>query len=215
MELTLLFVVTGHNKGDKLMRAARYAGTQGGTVMMGRGQSGNRILDFLALGDEGREILWIITEESELQRIKFAITDAAKEDQKTNGYLIELNVNQFMKSGQSVTGGEKMDHRNATHELLTVIVNTGYADDVMDAVRKKGAPGGTVISAHGTAKEGDASFFGIEIVPEKEMLVILCEKTQSETILNTLKTLPCLQEQGIGIAFSMDVRNYTTLGGKK
>ncbi|MDR1835931.1 MAG: hypothetical protein LBQ96_09040 [Fusobacteriaceae bacterium] len=219
MELTLLLTLTGHDQGDRLMKAARYAGTGGGTVLMGRGQSGNRILDFMALGDEGREILWIIAEKSELPRIKFAIADAASENKKSKGTMMELEVNRFMRSGNPETGGKEMvqdeERKDATHELLAVILNDGYADEVMELFRKNGAAGGTVIKAHGTAKEGDALFFGVEIVPEKEMLLILCEKAKTEEILQALNSLPFWKEQGMGIAFTMDVNHYTSIGGKR
>ena len=62
-----------------------------------------------------------------------------------------------------------------THELIVVIVNKDFADDVMHAARKAGAGGGTVINARGTAREEDAKFFGVQIVPEKEMLMILVD----------------------------------------
>ncbi|MDR1832006.1 MAG: hypothetical protein LBQ97_04640 [Fusobacteriaceae bacterium] len=218
MGLTLLLTVVGYNQGDRLMKAARYAGTGGGTVIMGRGPSGNRVLDFLALGDEGREVLWIVAGEEELRRIRFAIADAASEDKKTRGWFIELDVNRFIRMRDAETGGNEVQTKEkgeATHELLAVIMNDGYAEDAMEAVRKKGAPGGTIIKAHGTAKEGDALFFGVEIIPEKEMLLILCEKTQTKEIIDTLQNLPFLREQGMGIAFTMDAKNYTTFGAKK
>lgn len=102
---------------------------------------------------------------------------------------------------------------SATHELISVIVNAGYADDIMAAARKAGAPGGTVINARGTGREEDVKFFGITIVPEKELILILVPKEQSPTILNAVKSVPCLAQPGIGIAFCMDVESFATLGG--
>ena len=60
--------------------------------------------------------------------------------------------------------------------------------------------------------EEDVKFFGITIVPEKEMLIILAEKEKEESILEAIRTLPCLQEKGSGITFCSDVNNFTTLG---
>ena len=83
----------------------------------------------------------------------------------------------------------------------------------MAAARKAGAPGGTVINARGTGREEDVKFFGITIVPEKELILILVPKEQSPTILNAVKSVPCLAQPGIGIAFCMDVGSFATVGG--
>ena len=99
-------------------------------------------------------------------------------------------------------------------ELITVILNKGYADDAMAVARKAGAGGGTVISARGTAKESDAKFFGMHIVPEKEMLLIVVEQEKMDAVLEAIRTLPCLAEPGSGIAFCSGVDDFTLLGRK-
>ncbi len=58
------------------------------------------------------------------------------------------------------------------YTLITVIVNSGYAEAVMAAARSGGASGGSILNARGTGTEEDVKFFGITLVPEKEMLLI-------------------------------------------
>ena len=57
------------------------------------------------------------------------------------------------------------------HEAIFCIVNSGYSDVVMEAAKKLGARGGTVINARGTAPKDAESFFGITIQPEKEIVI--------------------------------------------
>ncbi len=101
-----------------------------------------------------------------------------------------------------------------SYQVIHVIVNKGYAEDVMAAARKAGAGGGTVLSARGTAKEGDAKFFGSDIVPEKDMLIILVTREQKESIMNAIKELPCLQKSGAGIVYCIEAEDFTVLGKK-
>ena len=82
----------------------------------------------------------------------------------------------------------------------------------MAAARKAGAGGGTILSARGTAKEGDAKFFGMEIVPEKEMLMILVPSAKKTEILDAVKSLPCFEKAGSGIIFSNEVESFSVLG---
>ena len=48
-------------------------------------------------------------------------------------------------------------------EMIIAICNKGYADEVMDAARKGGATGGTVVNAKGTASEHEKKFYGMFI----------------------------------------------------
>ena len=98
------------------------------------------------------------------------------------------------------------------YEMINIIVNKGYAEDAMAAARKAGAGGGTILSARGTAKEGDAKFFGMEIVPEKEMLMILVPSAKKTEILDAVKSLPCFEKAGSGIIFSNEVESFSVLG---
>ena len=98
--------------------------------------------------------------------------------------------------------------------LISVILNKGYADDAMEAAREAGAGGGTVINARGTAREDDEKFFGVHIVPEKEMLVMVVEEDKKTAVLNAIRDLKCLSEPGSGIAFCSSVDDFTLLGKK-
>ena len=100
------------------------------------------------------------------------------------------------------------------YQMINVIVNKGYAEDAMAAARKAGAGGGTIIGARGTAKEGDAAFFGMKIVPEKEMLMILVPDEKKSAIVEAITALPCFAEAGSGIIFCNEAQDFTVLGKK-
>ena len=82
----------------------------------------------------------------------------------------------------------------------------------MAAARKAGARGGTIMHARGTGKEEDVQFFGIQLVPEKEILVVLVETNTAETILEAVKSVPCLSRPGSGIAYCTPVEQHIVLG---
>ena len=91
------------------------------------------------------------------------------------------------------------------HEVIFCIVNIGYSDAVMDAAKKAGARGGTIINARGTgAKEAEA-FFGITVEPEKEIVMILGPAADKDAVLQHLYDEVGLHTQGQGIAFSLPV----------
>jgi nitrogen regulatory protein PII len=91
------------------------------------------------------------------------------------------------------------------YEVIFVIVNAGFSDDVMSAARECGAKGGTVINARGTAKEEAEKTYGIVIEPEKEIVLILVDKDIKEAILHSIYKKVGLNSPGQGIAFCLPV----------
>jgi nitrogen regulatory protein PII len=212
---SLIAGIVPHNKGDSFMQAAKKAGAGGGTVVMARGYSKSPLLNLLCLGDIDLEIVYIIVDKPQRGAIFDALVSHTQQEKPGFGVLYEIDVTKFIRNGILNVSEKENDMREAPYELITVIVNKNYADDAMAAARKAGAGGGTIVYAHGTGKEEDAKFFGVTIVPEKEMLMILSEREKAGAVVEAIRALPCLSEPGIGIAFSTDVTSFTVLGKKK
>ena len=56
----------------------------------------------------------------------------------------------------------------------------------MDAARAAGAGGGTVIHAKGTGMEGAAKFMGIDLVNEKELVLIVSRTSEKNAIMKAI-----------------------------
>ena len=212
----LIISIVPHNSGEIITNAANLAGSRGGTILMGRGTAENSIIQLLGLGDKSKDIVYILVEEEICQNVLVKIKESTQ-NKKNFGIVFTIDINNFLRSGSIKNlenenlGVEKM---NDSYEMINVIVNKGYAEDAMAAARKAGAGGGTIINARGTAKEGDAKFLGIEIVPEKEMLLILVPKDKKDEIIKAISELPCLNKAGSGILFTNSANNFTVLGKK-
>lgn len=212
----LIISIVPHNSGEIITNAAKLAGSRGGTILMGRGTAENSIIQLLGLGDKSKDIVYILVEEEICQNVLDKIKESTQ-NKKNFGIVFTIDINNFLRSG-SIKNLENenlgVEQMNDSYEMINVIVNKGYAEDAMAAARKAGAGGGTIINARGTAKEGDAKFFGIEIVPEKEMLLILVPKDKKDEIIKAISDLPCLNKAGSGILFTNSANNFTVLGKK-
>lgn len=49
--------------------------------------------------------------------------------------------------------------KTRNHEVIFAIVNSGFAEDVMEVAREQGVKGGTILNARGVAREEAAQFF--------------------------------------------------------
>ncbi|MBR1582770.1 MAG: hypothetical protein IJ663_03380, partial [Spirochaetales bacterium] len=115
----------------------------------------------------------------------------------------------------ALLGSKGEDGMATKWKMITIIVNVGYADDIMDAARRAGAGGGTITHARRTASPEDVRFLGVPLVPEKEMIMILCESEKTDTIVNAIASLECLDEPGIGILYTQGVSDFMNLGSGK
>ena len=217
MSYKLLVSIVPHDSGELISNAAKTAGAGGGTIVMGRGTASNGVLQLLGLGDTSKDIVYIVLEEEKYADVKEAVITAS-ETKKHFGVLFTLAVGDFVKAGNDKSiksetkGGNSM--ATSSYQMINIIVNKGYAEDAMAAARSAGAGGGTIINARGTAKEGDAAFFGMKIVPEKDMLMILVPSDQKDAIVQAIKELPCFAEAGSGIIFCNEAQDFTLLGKK-
>ena len=193
----LLIAIVNRGHAERFFAIARKEGASGGTIIPAKGTASNSILAALGLGDTSKEIVLILLDETLAHNI---INSIRKED-KIQGVVALL--------------GEEENNMDNKWKMITVIVNTGYADDIMDAARKAGATGGTVTHARGTGTAEDAHFLGVTIVPEKEMIMILAESDKSQAIVDAISSLKCLDEPGIGIIYTQDVKEFKNLNTKK
>ena len=100
------------------------------------------------------------------------------------------------------------------HEVIFAIVNSGFAEDVMDIAREQGARGGTILNARGVAREDAAAFFGITIHAEKEILMMVVEKDIRDNVLNAIYREMGMAKAAQGIAFSLPVSDVAGLAQK-
>ena len=217
----LLVVITEKHRCDAVMAEARKAGADGGTIMFGMGTAENKWLRLLGLDDVEKELLWSLMPAPLTRKVMTALHDAPCLA-STRGVMFTLDVSSALHlcgspllSASSLEENMSAQKDTPAYELISVIVNSGSADQVMDAAREAGATGGTVINARGTARPEDAPFFGITLVPEKELVIILCPSKDTESIMARILKEFRNAERGTGIAFHMPVSSFEMLGAKK
>ena len=97
------------------------------------------------------------------------------------------------------------------HEVVFAIVNSGYAEEVMDVAREQGVRGGTILNARGVVREEAAAFFGITLHQEKEILMMVVEKSIRDNVLNAIYKQMGMAKKARGIAFSLPVSDVAGL----
>ena len=90
-------------------------------------------------------------------------------------------------------------------DLIVTVVNKGFAEEVVNAAKKAGAEGGTIINGRGTGIHENMKLFGIPIEPEKEIVLTIIDRTKTENVLIAIRNAVDLNKPGMGVAFVLEI----------
>lgn len=93
-------------------------------------------------------------------------------------------------------------------KAVYIVVNAGFAEDIVEMTRKVGAAGATIVNARG-AGPVQQEIMGISIDVEKEMVLILAEEDTAEKILAVVKEKAGSKSPANGFCFTMPVARAT------
>lgn len=94
-------------------------------------------------------------------------------------------------------------------KLIVALTEDSITDKIVEAARKKGATGSTVISsAHGEGMEVAKTFLGLSLETQRDVILLLVEEHMCRDILETMEVVGEFEANpGSGIAFSIDVED--------
>ena len=94
-------------------------------------------------------------------------------------------------------------------KLIIALTEDSITNKVVEAARKKGATGSTVISsARGEGIEVAKTFLGLSLETQRDVILLLVEEHMSRDILETIEQVGEFEAHpGNGIAFSVDVED--------
>lgn len=90
-------------------------------------------------------------------------------------------------------------------ETIICIANAGFSGEVMDAARKEGATGGTILHARGTARKKAEEEFKITVNPEKDFILIVVRADLKDNIMKSIYEHAGLNTDANCVAFSLPV----------
>lgn len=183
-----------------LISIVKKAKISGATYFHGRGTAPNLFLQKIGVGTIKKSIVFSVVQEKDVASITKELTFLAEKEHDCTGIVFTLAMEK--KNMATKTG----------FTVIVIIVNSGYGEQVMATARKAGAPGGTIINAKGTGKQEDMNFFGLTIMPEKEMLLIVSNDEITPKITEAVQSLACVKNVGSGIVFTMPAQDYFHLG---
>lgn len=85
--------------------------------------------------------------------------------------------------------------------LIVSIVRKGWGDTVLETSMQAGAHGGTVLFGRGIGRNEQQRVFGIQIEPEKEVVLTVVPEDLADPVLRQIVLAAELTKPGHGLAF--------------
>ncbi len=184
---------------------------------LGYGTATSEHLSLYNLEASQKAILSTFADRETLTKIIHAAKKDLYIDIPGNGILMAIPIKSlggkkllsFVSDGKNLTGGKPKMEFN--HELIVVVLNEGYSDNVMDAARSAGATGGTVLHAKGTGKNRAEKFLGVSLADEKDVVYIISSADKKSDIMKAI-TNDCGTATEVGaICFSLPISEVAGL----
>ena len=180
-ELYLMLTVTGRRQMTDFMKLYRDRGLETHFLSIGHGTAGARYMRLLALDDTERMVCMTVVTGRKWREVKKGMSVRLRIEAPGVGvaFVVPLSAMggkrelMWLTDGQGYEKGAETELKGTEQELLVVIANQGYNEQIMDAAREAGARGGTVIHARGTGQNQAERFLGISLASEKDLLLIV------------------------------------------
>lgn len=211
MELYYVMSIVDRKKAKAMVDIYREHELSAILEHLGKGTATSEHLLLYDLQQEEKTIVSSIVGRKTLKHLIVAAKEKMYIDIPGNGIMMAIPIKSvsggktlaYFTNGQEVKGGGP--EMNFEHELIVVILNEGYADTVMDAARKAGASGGTVLHAKGTGREQAKKFYGVRLAEEKDMIYILASADQKAEIMQAINRECGIETPSGALSFSLPV----------
>ncbi len=221
--LRFLITITTRGLGEKFISFYVDHGLPIVLNCMGNGTASSDVLDYLGIEKTEKEVIFTLTDEETSKSVMRDLVYKMGIDMPGMGIAFTIPLSsiagkdlfKYLAGEDSLakeTKGDEKEMSNETkHELIVVISERGYTDDIMEAARSVGARGGTVLHAKGTGSEHAQKFLGISIAEEKEMTLIVAKTEEKGNIMKAILAGAGPTTDAKAILFSLPVSSIAGL----
>lgn len=211
-DLKLLLTVANREQEESFLELFRHHGVETVFTFLCSGTASKSMLDYLGIEKNEKLMMLCVADAENTQRLCGDMVSRLGINMHGVGIAFSIPVGsiggitglKYLTQGQESIGEvNKMYEYDYT--LVVAICQGGFNTAVMDAARSAGARGGTVVHAKGTGNEFTAKFFGVSIADEKEIVLIICKKSEKDGIMRAIMEQAGISKPAGAVVLSLPV----------
>ena len=181
--LFLMVTITDRRSTDAFLQLYQQRGVDVNLRTVGSGTAVRETLATLGLEKTEKAVLLAVVTEDTWKAVRTDLRRKMRIDVPGTGIAFTVPLSSiggrralmFLTQHQPLTLKEESTLKDTRYELLLVIANQGHTGTIMDAAR-----------AAGTGMEGAAQFLGVELVNEKELVLIVARTPEKIRIMKAI-----------------------------
>ncbi len=210
--IMLLLSIVQQSRGKKLIKELSSLNIRMNFQTVGFGTAPTEMMDIFGFGTNDKDIVISLASHSDVRDLMANFGEIFQSHSKYGGIMIVMDVAaagrvlcEILNFGdkQNKEGESQKMHNEHHNNLIVISVNEGYSEDVMQAARKVGATGGTVIKGRLADIEQFDEFMQATVDGEREMLCILAPAKVSRQIMEAVNRDFGLTSPANGIIFAL------------
>ena len=190
-------------QGEKVLRIYREEQAPVDFVCMAHGTARTEMLDLLGIGETAKAIVMCMVSRQTGVRLLKRLGRELEMRYPGRGIAFAIPITGIGLRWHKLLTAADETEKNDGFDVVAVVMERGYTNVAMDAARKAGARGGTVISARGIAENEVKRFFGIEIQAEKEIVFLVVRSDEKQQVMTALMQAVGMKTRSHGIVLSM------------
>lgn len=186
-----LISVTKRGNGNKMVDFYKKNNLHYDFICLGAGTANSEILDYLGLETNEKDIVITMIPSAKIPEIIKGVTEEFKLDFPGKGLVFTVPLTAVSSRIQKILckntdTNKEVPMSDRKYELILTVLNRGFVDDAMQAAKKAGAKGGTILHARRVGFEDVENIFGFTIQPEKDIIMILADSSLRHEIMKNL-----------------------------
>ncbi len=183
IEMDHISIIVPKGKGADVIKLARRKGITGGTVSLAMGTASSEYLQKLTNQDLKREIVSLVTPTDMAEILLNLAAEEFGFGKPGCGIGYATNVNKVY--GESINDVNSHDREESEIQIITAIIGSGKAEEVMKAARSAGASGGTLV--HNPDDDPDLASLFSKDEGTDEVVLILSRKACVRGIMDAVR----------------------------
>ena len=218
----LLIAVVDHNKHKRLEDILIEKHVRFQYLISAMGTAHSEVLKAFGLSGTEKTVGLCVIQRGKARQVMTSVTERLEMTSPGHGIVCTIPLSGVSKSIARAFEAENNEHAEDNHmehsetngekyEMVIAITDNGYSEEVMDAARSVQARGGTVLHARQTAVGDAAKFFGIALQPDKEMIMIMIEKSRKLELMQAISKVCGMHTDAHGLVIALPVESCAGL----
>ena len=218
--LYLMCTVMNRARLPEFLSLYREEGLDRNLIMLAHGTATSAVLNTFGLENSEKAVALTIVTDAVWKTVKRGLERKIRIDVPGTGISFLVPVSSvggrrelayFTTDLDYTREEEETEMKGTKQELLIVVGNRGYSEQIMDAAREAGATGGTVVHANGTGMKRAEKFLGISLASERELVMIVSATPKKNAIMQSIMKKAGLETDAKAIVFSLPVTDTAGL----